>query len=739
MNSKQLEKIIIKLAEQSQQEFNYLEFKDKYSEYIEYGSDEIGKFIDHLIEKSERINLILLKHHINPEDFIQFVKDVHFPILLFYKKPEDGNIEPIVVFNDHKNKVHCYNFCTNEELSLGNIEFMLPNLLVYENAADINLNGKLIFINAFPVKYMMNDTFYQERHDKPLTPLQRLIRLLYGERKDILVIYIYALIVGIVNLSLPLGIQATISLISGGMVFSSVIVLISLVILGIIVSGGLQIMQMSLVEILQQRIFAKASFELVYRITKVRTEALLKYYPPELMNRFFDVVNLQKGLPKLFIEITGSLIQIFFGLLLMSFYHPYFLIFAIVLVTAVILVLYITSPRGLSASIMASKYKYKIAYWLQEVARTVDSFKLAGTTNMPIQKMDDYVNGYLYYRKSYFKVLLTQFINVVAFKTMVTGGLLILGTILVVDRQISLGQFVASEIIIILVVGSVEKLILNLDTIYSLLTAVDKISHITDLPSEKNTGLHVGLDQYETGLHIQAKNLKYKYKENNDYTLKDINFEIKPGERVCIVGANDSGKNTLMKVLTGVLDSYDGILTVNHLSLRDIHLGALRDKVDKNLTQDEIFYGSILDNITMGRSNVNYQDVIWAIESLGLADRVNSLEEGLYTIIGAGGKRLSGSMISKLILARSVVSRPKLLIVNDFSEHITRKEKLKILSFLQDKSNGWTLIILSSADDTRLMASSDSVILMRQGVVVGQGSYKVLLSDPEFKKIVMQT
>lgn len=736
MNTQQIDKIIIKLADILNQEYNFFELKDKYSEQIEYKDDEIGHFIDHLMQKGQKINLTFLKNHINKGNIKKLVEDIHFPILVF-RKSDNGDYAPLIIYATVKKSIQIYNIDTDEILDADKFPELVPELMTYENEPNAKLNGSIVFITAFPLRHLVSD-YHTKENAKPLSPLTRLIRLLKVERKDIGYIYTYAVIVGLISLVLPLGIQATVGLISGGMVFSSVIVLIGIVIAGILIGGILQMFQVSLVEILQQRVFAKAAYELAHRITRVKMESLMKYYPPELMNRFFDVVTLQKGLPKLFVDITGSVIQIIFGLILLSLYHPFFLIFSIVLVGFVMTIFYLTGPRGLETSIMESKYKYKIASWLEELARNVDSFKLAGNTNLPLQKMDELVNSYLFYRKSHFKVLLQQFGNIVMFKTVVTGGLLILGTILVVNRQISLGQFVASEVIIILVVNSVEKLIVSLDTIYDLLTSVDKIAAITDLPLEKEDGLHITLNQYEQGLHLQAKDLKYKYNGNGHYTLKDVNFEITPGESIVIAGANDSGKHTLVKVVTGILDSYEGILTINHISLHDINLLSLRDAINKNLTQDELFDGSILDNLTMGRSAVSYQDVIWAIRNVGLEDYVNSLKDGLYTHIGAGGKRLSGSITSKLILARSVISKPKLLIINDFSEHINKRDKMKILNFLLNKENGWTLIIISIDDDPLLFTSCDRIILMNEGNICTEGSYDTIINDENFQKLIFK-
>ena len=138
-----------------------------------------------------------------------------------------------------------------------------------------------------------------------ISPLGRLFGLIKADRKDIVRIYVFAVLSGLINLSLPLGIQAIITYISGGMISTSWILLVILVILGIILAGGMQVMQLSLAETIQQRIFQRSSFEFAVRIPRIRLEQVASKYAPELINRFFDTLSLQKGLSKILLDIGG--------------------------------------------------------------------------------------------------------------------------------------------------------------------------------------------------------------------------------------------------------------------------------------------------------------------------------------------------------------------------------------------------------------------------------------------------
>lgn len=322
------------------------------------------------------------------------------------------------------------------------------------------------------------------------TPVQRLLRLLGTERKDIGYIYLYAMVTGLISLSLPLGIQAVFNLVSGGLVFSSVYVLIGLVILGVLAAGLLLVGQMTLVEVLQQRIFAKAAFEFTYRLPRIEPKALSAYYPPELMNRFFDVLTIQKGLPKLLIDLTAAAVQILFGIILLSFYHPVFLAFGLFTLLVTLGISWVYGPSGLRTSLNESKYKYKVVAWLEDLARDLPVYRHREDALQPIEHMDELVANYVAQRSAHFRVLKRFFYSAVAFKTVVTGGLLILGTTLVVGREMTLGQFVAAELVIVLITNSVEKLISGIDTVFDMLTAVEKIATVTDLPLETDTETH---------------------------------------------------------------------------------------------------------------------------------------------------------------------------------------------------------------------------------------------------------
>ena len=686
-----------------------------------YGPDNAASFVTDLSEAAHRAGLMTVRHAVPREMFSDHLGRTDYPLLVL-----TDDAEAVIFFHNERNQRLAFRYGPAGEIEVPADEALLRRL-------QADGEGMVNYLTVFPMRSLVS-----EQDQTTLTPMRRFLRLLKLEKRDIIYIYVYAIAVGIITLSLPLGISAIIGMISGGLVFSSVVVLIGLVVLGVLLSSGLQIMQITLVEILQRRIFAKAAFEFSYRVPLIRAEVLNRYHAPELMNRFFDVLTVQKGLPKILIDLTAAALQVLFGLVLLAFYHPFFVFFGIALLVYLFLIFYLTGSKGLKTSLMESKYKYYVAHWLEELARNVTSFKLAGHSNLPIQKTDRLLNGYLKYRKEHFRVLLTQFTNVVVFKTLITGGMLILGTVLVIDRQITLGQFIASEVIIVLILSAVEKAILGMETVYDTLTGVEKISNVTDLPLERINGIPLDARQCADGILLQVDKLSFQYPDAARPALREVSLELKPGESVCVAGFDGAGKETLMKVVAGVLTTYQGSVTVNGISTRDVHLASLRDQMNKNVSKEDIFSGTILENITMGKQNISYDDVVWALEKTGLGPTVNTLPDGLKTELLPGGRNLPDDVITRLILARCVVSHPHLLLLNDFLQAIDRREKQRIAAFLTDKANHWSLMIVSN--DPLLLQACDRVMVMRDGRLVASGSYDELRSrrDPHFQEVLLE-
>lgn len=566
-----------------------------------------------------------------------------------------------------------------------------------------------------------------------IKPIQRFFKLLSLDRKDIALVYSYAILGGIINLTLPLGIQTIMSLITAGKTSTSWVVMITIVILGVILAGGIQIMQLSIIEKLQQRIFARTAFELAYKIPRIRVESILKKYAPELMNRFFDVMTIQKGLSKILVGFTAAILQLIFGLVLLTFYHPFFAVYGLVVLGFIILVFYLTSPNGLATSLHESKHKYNVAHWLEELARSMNIFKLAGYTEMPVNHTDKMVNAYIQSRKSHFKVLLSQYMFLVGFEAFVAGGLLIIGSFLVFDQQISIGQFVASEIIIILMLGSVEKLLSTIETIYDVLTGLEKVGQLLDTPSEGDEGIYFEDIDNGKGMGIEFQNVSYTYPNTARHALKDVNLKIESGQRVCITGYGGAGTSTIINLAATILHDFDGSILFNGITSKNVNLMSLRSFVGENLSASEIMNGTIAENISMGRDDILMSDVIEASELVGLKDFIQGLPEGYHTRIIQNDLTIPDSIAIKVNIARSIAENPSLFIMDKPLELLEKKDKELIADVLTDDSKDWTLLVASN--NPVLAAKCDKVIVMKDGTVLDEGTFDEIKTKPYYNEL----
>ncbi len=568
----------------------------------------------------------------------------------------------------------------------------------------------------------------------PLRPLNRFLRLLANDKKEMGLLYIYAIATGIINLSLPLGIQAIIGFTLANELSSSWGILVAIVTLGTLLAGALLIMQRAIVERIQQSIFARASFEFAYRIPRLRREALMKYYPPELVNRFFDTLNLQKGLPKILVDFITAVLQIVFGMLLLSFYHPLFVFFGLGLLLLLVLIIRLTGNPGLQSSLNESDYKYKVAHWLEEIARTLSTFRLAGRSDLALRRTDDLVCHYLSARKKHFRILVFQYSSIIIFKTIITAALLILGSVLLIQREINIGQFVASEIVIILIINSVEKLVMSADTVYDVLTATAKLGKVTDLPLEDVSHVSEGdILPAGQGMAIRMQNLSFTYPDDNLPALHDLNVNIKPQEKICVMGPNGSGKTLLLNIVSGLYEQLDGILTYEGIPRGSFDPFTLRDHVGDCLSQQKLFKGTIRENLTMGKPYVRDEDIRWALDSLRLTDFIQSLPKGLETEIVPESSRWPQSIVRKLILAQAVSQKPRLLVVDNLFTALEPEERRHIADFLA-QTPLWTLIVVSH--EPYMAHQCDRVLLLDNGELVADAPYPELEANPIINRLI---
>jgi ABC-type bacteriocin/lantibiotic exporter with double-glycine peptidase domain len=544
-----------------------------------------------------------------------------------------------------------------------------------------------------------------------MNPLHRFFNLLKLDKKDVSQLFFYAMFSGLISLSLPLGIQAIINFIQSGRVSASWIVLIILVVIGVALVGILSLMQLRISENLQQKIFVRSSFEFAARLPKIKQTQLYNSYAPEVASRFFDTLTIQKGTSKLLLDFSAALLQISFGVILLSLYHPFFIIFGILLFILLYVVFKFSYSAGLETSMKESKFKYKVANWLHEMARNSYSFKNETNFDFALQKNNILVTDYLNYREKHFNIIKRQFSQLIVFKIIITAGLLLIGGFLVLSQKMNIGQFVASEIIILLVINSVEKIILGLETFYDVLTSIEKIGEITDLELEEQ--INSSNPACYTSINLEAENIGFKFPDSSKKVINDISLKINQGEKIIINGENGSGKSTFIKILCGILEPKTGSIFINDETFRKLDTNQFRSQIACILHGESTFEGTLLENITFNNPNVSFEDLKWALESVQLTSFIKSLPKGLETPIFPESKQLSSSNAQKILLARSIIRKPKMLFYEDPTSTMDETEANEIIDFLTSKENKWSIIV--SSKNPYWNTKCDRIITMQKG------------------------
>lgn len=560
------------------------------------------------------------------------------------------------------------------------------------------------------------DSHEHHYHFRDVLPsIKRMLRL---ERRDIWIVMIYSVVTSVLGLVVPLSSQSIVNAVALGVFSQQLIVLCVVVFLALTAMAFLDVLERHVIDMIQRRMFVSTAFDVVYRLPHLTHEALRRSYGPELVNRFFDVITVQKSVAKFLLEGTNALLVVLTGLIVLGVYHPFFLVYDVVFLLFIPILIFVLGRGAVATAVKTSKMKYMAAAWLEDVARNQLGFKLTRTSPFIFTRVDDISTGYVEARQKHFLIIARQIFGSYIFRGFATVGVLALGGILVIEQAISLGQLVAAEIIIILVFGAMEKLITQFDMYYDMVAALNKISGLIDQPLEDVGGMQV--PQYSEGAEVKAFNLSFSY--DHTTVLKNVNLSFARGEHVSMVGASGSGKSTLASIILGLDNPSSGSIEVNGVDTRTADLRSLRKRVGYIFAENQIIPGTVLENITLGR-DVSHEDLTWALDMACLPEVVRALPNGLHTMLSATGDNLALGVRRMILFARMILDRPDLLIIDEGFDGIDDGTKLKMFANILAWKH-WT--VLNITHDPELLQRTSSIYVLESGTIIEHGSLREL-------------
>lgn len=543
------------------------------------------------------------------------------------------------------------------------------------------------------------------------TPWARTWTLIRAERQDLLVAIIYSIAIGLLSLALPVATQSLVNTVAFGTVLQPLVVLSLLVFAALAAAALLQCMRFGVVEMIQRRVFARLADQVADRLLRVRLEAFDRQHGPELVNRFLDVVTVQKSVALLLVDGLSLLMQVVIGMLLLATYHPYLLAFDMLLLLLMGVVLFGFGRGAVRTSIAESYAKYDVLAWLEDIARHRSAFRSRSADKYARNRTRALVTGYLRERSGHFRVLLRQLTGTLMLQACATSALLGIGGWLVIEGQLTLGQLIAAELVVSMIVNNLAKFGKSLESFYDLQAAMDKLGYLTDLPIERTTGEPMQSSAGPAAVRLRDINFSYP---GQPELLVASPISIPPGARVAFHGRSGSGKSTLLDLLFASRHPSSGSLELDGVDYRELRLPDLRDQIA--LVRDvDVFPGTVLDNVRLG-IDADPLSVRRVLDNVGLLEEVSALPEGLSTVLSTGGAPLSPSQAMRLMIARALLSRPRLLLVDEVLDNIDDLQiRGPLIRTLFAADAPWTLVATTERED--IWPLCDEVFALRRGGV----------------------
>lgn len=545
-------------------------------------------------------------------------------------------------------------------------------------------------------------------------PLPRIFGLFRPEWPEIRVVIAYAMAVGVLSLAAPLAIESMVTTVAFNQVFQPVVILALLLFAALGLAAVMHLLQVYVVEIIQRRLFVRVVADLSHRLPRVKRSAFDSQSGPELVNRFFEVMNVQKICSSILLDGLAIVLSAAVGMIVLAIYNVWLLGFDILLLGALSFSVLLLGRGAISTSVGESRAKYAVAAFIEELARTPGSFRTEDTRQFAIDQADGLTRSYVKFRTRHFSVVWRQYVFAAVVQAAASAGLLGIGGFLVIDGQLTLGQLVAAELIVATVAAAFLKLAKHFDSFYDLMASAEKIGLMLELPLESTRGEF--LDPTLGGLKVDVHHAGYHYGESDDHhhdqghgghshqpaphraAFAPVSLELKPGERVALCGASGTGKSTLLEVLYGDRIPTEGRLEFDGIDLRELHLESVRRSVAL-VRPGSIVEGTILDNVRMGRAEICLSDIRKTLAGLGLLVELSELPGGLRTRLLPDGAPLSQRQVWRLLLARALAGRPRLVLVDEGIDRLAPEERERVLDELLDRSQPWTMVLVTESPE----------------------------------------
>jgi ATP-binding cassette, subfamily B, bacterial len=307
------------------------------------------------------------------------------------------------------------------------------------------------------------------------------------------------------------------------------------------------------------------------------------------------------------------------------------------------------------------------------------------------------------------------------------SSLLILwfGAKLVIENKLTIGQLVAFQMLSGRVTGPLLRLVQLWQNLQQVLLSVDRIGDILNVAPEAEPGTGLVLPPLKG--QVSFEQVFFSYRANTEPVLRGISFSVQPGQFVGIVGRSGSGKSTISKLLQRLYQIESGRILIDGFDIKSADLVSLRQQIGVVLQEDFLFNGSILENITLGNSDITAEQVVEAARLAVAHDFISELPHGYETNVGERGTALSGGQRQRIALARLFLSQAPILILDEATSALDSETEQQVLQNLQQVSQGRTVFLI--AHRFAPLKRADLILVLEKGVLVEHGTHSELLQQ----------
>lgn len=485
-------------------------------------------------------------------------------------------------------------------------------------------------------------------------------------------VIVYSIFISLISIAIPISVQSLVNKVTFGVMIQPIIVITGILFVLLIFSTVLNTLMTKVIEQFNYHFFARSVENITLSLVGSSPLQLITRNQISFANRYFDIMTVQKSISAILSEGVYIVLQVLIGLLLISLYHPYFIVFDFLLFGSLFLIWKLFSQGAINTAIWESKEKYALASWLNELSRLNILFKR--NANFAVKKSESLTSNYIIARKAHFRFLLAQILGLLIIYAFLSAFVIGVGGVLVIKGELSIGQLVAAELIVTLILTSLSKSGKLLEKIYDLSAAVDKLKQFDDLKG-KETQIIPG-DKLELHLPINQTEIPYS---NLSLKLSDTNYNIH--------FKSNALKKWFVGVFTGHQDLSTGKILLPNSNQEVLTSTETFYKTFYTLSFQNIFQGSIKENIAFDSDKKNDGEIIQILNALEIKDRILSLENGLYTQLHPSGHPLSSEEVLLVEIVRSILLRPQFIIVTDIFKILPNSIKHNFVNFIRNKTD----------------------------------------------------